>query len=60
MVVVDIMDVCFLMIMFFLFMFVGVNWILGYGGKIFCKFVCFSVFVLIGFLIFMFVIMLVD
>ena len=60
MAVADIMDVCFSMITSLLFMFVGVNWISGYGGKISCKLVCFSVSVSIGLSISTLVIMSVD
>lgn len=60
MAVADIMDVCFSMITSLLFMFVGVNWISGYGGKISCKLVCFSVSVSIGLSISALVIMSVD
>ena len=60
MAVADIMDVCFSTITSLLFMFVGVNWISGYGGKISCKLVCFSVSVSIGLSISTLVIMSVD
>ena len=60
MAVADIMDVCFSMITSLLFMFVGVNWISGYGGKISSKLVCFSVSVSIGLSISTLVIMSVD
>lgn len=60
MAVAEIMDVCFSMITSLLFMFVGVNWISGYGGKISCKLVCFSVSVSIGLSISTLVIMSVD
>ena len=60
MAVADIMDVCFSMITSLLFMFVGVNWISGYRGKISCKLVCFSVSVSIGLSISALVIMSVD
>ena len=43
MAVADIIDVCFSTITSLSFMFVGFNWISGYGGKISCKLVCFSV-----------------
>ena len=60
MAVADIMDVCFSTITSLSFMFVGVNWISGYGGKISCKLVCFSVSVSIGLSISTLVIMSVD
>lgn len=60
MAVADIIDVCFSTITSLSFMFVGVNWILGYGGKISCKLVCFSVSVSIGLSISTLVIMSVD
>lgn len=60
MAVAGIMDVCFSTITSLSFMFVGVNWISGYGGKISCKLVCFSVSVSIGLSISTLVIMSVD
>lgn len=60
MAVADIMDVCFSTITSLSFMLVGFNWISGYGGKISCKLVCFSVSVSIGLSISALVIMSVD
>ena len=60
MAVADIIDVCFSTITSLSFMFVGFNWISGYGGKISCKLVCFSVSVSIGLSISTLVIMSVD
>lgn len=60
MAVADIIDVCFSTITSLSFMFVGFNWISGYGGKISCKLVCFSVSVSIGLSISALVIMSVD
>ena len=60
MAVADIIDVCFSTLTSLSFMFVGFNWISGYGDKISCKLVCFSVSVSIGLAISALVIMSVD
>ena len=60
MAVADNIDVCFSTITSLSFMFVDFNWISGYGGKISCKLVCFSVSVSIGLSISALVIMSVD
>ena len=60
MAVADNIDVCFSTITSLSFMFVDFNWISGYGGKISCKLVCFSVSVSIGLSISTLVIMSVD